>query len=124
MSKKKTKLSLIDDYIKIVLINNFCSVDFKNFNLDDTLIASINNIKNDNIIWKHLYERLFDVMRLKDVSFLVLERDLLLYENRNITSAHDIIRVYNMIENELECIKNNFTKKIKLLKCEPFSLIL
>ena len=120
MLKKKVKLSLIDDYIRIVLIENFNNNSFDCFDLDSSLTDTINKTKLINCELKTIYEHLFDTLNLNDISLLVLKKELKLNNNlykRTISKGLlNLIEVINRNILELTIIKLNLNKKIKTLK--------
>ena len=66
------KRSLIDDYISIVLIINFCNNTFcENLN-----ISKIKNLQLASKSLREIYNKIFEILNLKDNSFLVLEQQL------------------------------------------------
>ena len=120
MFKKKVKLSLIDDYIRIVLIENFYNNSFEMFELDEDLTNTINKTKSVNCELKEIYEKLFEVLKLNDISLLVLKKELQinnnLYKKTLNKGILNLIEVLNRNFLELSIIKLNLNKKLQTLK--------
>ncbi len=73
MRKNKIKLSLIDDYCKIVTIGNFLNNSFPfSQNVEDLT----KQIKKTNNSLQDFYENLFVQLHLNDISFLLLRNQL------------------------------------------------
>ena len=58
MTKNKLKLSLIDDYIKIILIKNFYNNSFKNFNINENTLSIMTETKQLNKSLEKFYDYL------------------------------------------------------------------
>ena len=72
--KNKIKVSLIDDFIQISLISNFCcSIERLNLNQHQTLLK-----ENSNLVYilNKRYMELIEQLKLNDNSFKVLVNDL------------------------------------------------
>ena len=76
MNKKKIKLSLIDDYIKIVLIKNFLKNSFNSFELYEQLKQIINQTKYLDFQLADFYEKLIIELKLNTLSFDILKQNL------------------------------------------------
>lgn len=112
MSKSKIKLSLIEDYINIYIINNFFSNDltcFKNSNQIQENKTKINNLKV-------LYETIFEKLKLKDLSFLILIKDLKQNNSLFQCAQKDQNKVENFIIATIKNILLNLPIKLKKLK--------
>ena len=120
MFKNKVKLSLIDDYIRIVLIENFNNNSFEMFELDEDLTNTINKTKAVNSELKEIYEHIFDAMKLNDMSLLVLKKELKsnnnLYKRTINKNLLNLIEVLNRNFLELSIIKLNLKKKLQTLQ--------
>ena len=120
MFKNKVKLSLIDDYIRIVLIENFNNNSFEMFELDEDLTNTINKTKAVNSELKEIYEHIFDAMKLNDMSLLVLKKELKsnnnLYKRTVNKNLLNLIEVLNRNFLELSIIKLNLKKKLQTLQ--------
>lgn len=116
--RNKIKLSLIDDYIKIVAIENFYNTlnDFSNENFS-TLIC---NIKQLDFELKTTYTKLIKKLKLNDLSFLILKKELSLnnsiFINEQKTQFSNLKSTIEKTSEELNQINNNLKEKMKLLK--------
>ena len=117
-TKNKVKLSLIDDYIKIVLINNFFQNDIL---LNDlSLESKVAEIRQLNNHIKLIYEQLFETLKLNDTSLMILKNDLKqnnqmfnLETNSNFNHTPKIVeKAYN----DLIDISQNLNEKLKVLR--------
>lgn len=117
MKKNKIKLSLIDDYINIVLIKNFFNNSFAAFDLTDEHTQKINNSKSLDLMLEKTYISLFEKLNLKDLSFDILTKEL--EQNNSLflsTNQANIERVFNRTLLSLNSILNNLSSKLKQLK--------
>ncbi len=73
MVKRKIKLSLIDDYVKIYNIKSFCEVLATN---SSESISRVNNLKVLTNKLLQCYEKLLFKFNLMDISFAILKKDL------------------------------------------------
>ena len=76
MTKNKIKLSLIEDYIKIVLIKNFYSNSFDDIDLSAESRKLLDNCKKLNQLLLSTYELLLDKLNLNDISLDILKQEL------------------------------------------------
>jgi len=75
MRKSKVKLSLIDDYIKIFMLNHLFETIHENpFSQELKIEIENQHIKSFNL--KSVYENIFQVLKLNNNSFLILKKDL------------------------------------------------
>ena len=126
MKKKKIKLSLIDDYIKIILIKNFLNNSFSSFELNQDYVKELNVTKHILPILENTYNELFERLKLKDLSFDILTKELeqnnSLFLNTNSFNLEKTIANNSLILNN---ILNNLKSKLDQLKlnfsCEIFA---
>lgn len=120
LTKNKLKLSLIDDYTRIVLIENFYNNSFEHFNLDEETIKLINKTKEDNQQLKLKYENIISYLKMEDISFLVLKKDLKqnnhMYKKACTKSFLNLLEVFERNNLELNLIELNLKHKLKKLK--------
>ena len=105
--KNKIKLSLIEDYIKLQLINKLKINPTQNTYLINNLID--------------LYEDLFIKLKMNDLSLLILKKEL---KTTNF-SAHDTnkkLEIFNSYNNFLNNILLNLKTKLQVLKLKNYSL--
>jgi len=105
MLKNKIKLSLVDDYVKLVIFENF----FNSYNRLDEIDISNQQHKNSQL--KKVYDAMFEKLHMNDCSLLLLKQQL--KDNNNLSSMcneeneHDLLeKVFdsiNKIERELKC---------------------
>ena len=114
--RKKIKLSLIDDYIKILLIENFFNNPFESINCSKLFFET----KNLSQTLKNKYDNLLNQLKLNDLSLLILKKEL--KENNNLYQ-HEKTHNFTSLEKtlfqtkfKLDEISNNLTNKIKRLK--------
>lgn len=101
MLRQKLKLSLVEDYIKVVGLSSFCSNCLKNSGQE--YINSLSGIKIlvDEI--QKAYDKLLFKYNIMDVSLLVLKKEL--KENSSLQNAKSFDSV-NSIENIEKCKKS------------------
>lgn len=116
--KTNLKLSLIDDYIQIVLIENF----FKNeiSTIFSSLSTNIHKIQKHCSLLKSFYEKLINLLKLNNVSFLVLQKQLslnnTLYEKEKLNNFLNTPKIINQFEETLINISKNIKQKLTKLK--------
>lgn len=116
--KGKLKLSVIDDYIKIIVIKNLFNNSFSN---------TIINCKEKFISTKMLdnrleeaYIKLINKLKLNNNSFLILKKEL--EENNSLflfAKENDFLNleyVLDMANRDLNEIMDNLNSKLKMLK--------
>ena len=116
MLKNKIKLSLIDDYVKLVIFENFLNNDERN---STTLkIASVNSRL------KKIYDELFKKLNMNDCSLLLLKKQLkqnsqlqLICNQQN---RNDLL---NHINSEINKISSQLKQKLGKLKVKPTELL-
>lgn len=120
MNKKQTKLSLIEDYIKIGIMKNFYSNDFSIFDLSTTQKEDISFLKNTASSLNILYEALLKQCKMTDASFLVLQNEL---SNNNVLFKHNLTnnqigidQIINNHKSQIEKIKTELCSKLNKLK--------
>ena len=117
--KRQIKLSLIDDYVQILLIHNFLQNKFEKCEFDNDLIILLEELKQININLKSNYEKLIQFVKLDDISFLLLKRELkdnnhiFLLEKRNNFSF--ILKTIIIMKNKMLEISGNLNEKLKKL---------
>ena len=113
--RKKIKLSLIEDYIKIILIKKFTENNFNEFLMDENSLTTLKTIKILSFNLEQIYINVFNELKMNDLSLLILKKELnnnnsLFFQNKNIVSV---------LNNNYSIIKNiyfNAYEKFKLLK--------
>lgn len=115
--KRKLKLSLIEDYIKIVNIKTICHCLLVNTNEEKELINSIVK-KCNNLI--SCYEKLIFKLNLMDLSFMILKKELFTNENRTINNFKYNNLYISKVQQELILIEQAFYLKIKQLSLNEF----
>lgn len=118
LTKNKVKLSLIDDYIKIVLINNFFQNDIL---LNDlSLEGKVTEIKQLNNRIKLIYEQLFDILKLNDTSLMILKNDLKqnnqMFTLETNSGFNHTPKIVEKAYNDLIDISQNLNEKLKVLR--------
>ena len=125
--KKRVKLSLIEDYLQIMLIHNFCSNSFENLenyiNFKNILIK----IKQFETELKLIYENLFSILKMNDLSLLILKKDIkennVMFQLEKEQNFNCIIQTMHKTEIKLNQISNNLSIKLKELKINPNQVI-
>lgn len=109
--KNKAKLLLIEDYIKIILINNF-------FNNTSSLIKieNLNLIKKQIEILKLSYELIFKTNRFDNLSILILKKEL-----KNNNSLYNLalsneLKAKQFISNSIKDISTSLTNNLNIIK--------
>lgn len=119
--RKKVKLSLIDDYIKIIIVNNFYKNPINQNILDNDTINLINKIKLISENLKIKYDEIFEKLKLNDLSLLILKKEL--HSNNSIYNSflksnfNNIQPTLIKIESTLKNILSDFQAKAMFLKC-------
>ena len=117
MLKNKIKLSLVDDYVKLVIFENF----FNSYNS----FAGIEVVqkRNQNSQLRKVYDIMFEKLRMNDCSLLLLKQQLKANNNLsyicNKQTEQDII---NKIFDSINQIEANLKDKIRLLKIKSGDL--
>ena len=124
MTKNKIKLSLIDDYIKIVLIKNFLNNSFSAFELNKEQTDQINHSKTLVCLLDKTYNSIFDKLKLNDLSFEILKKEL---SQNNIlflrTTASKLNQILNSNNLTLNIILKNLKIKLINLKVDfPYEI--
>lgn len=124
--RKKITLSLIDDYIKILVIKNFINNNFNQHNLSKSSLETLKITTYLNNILEDTYNKIFHQLKVDTLSLLILKKELkksnsLFLQNKNMKST---INKYFL---ESVNIYRETPKKFKLLKLKnypflPFSL--
>lgn len=117
-TKNKVKLSLIDDYIKIVLINNFFQNDIL---LNDlSLERKVAEIRQLNNHIKLIYEQLFEMLKLNDTSLMILKNDLnqnnKMFNLETNSNFNHTPKIVEKAYNDLIDISQNLNEKLKVLR--------
>ena len=115
--KRKLKLSLIEDYIKIVNSKTICHCLLVNTNEEKELINSIVK-KCNNLI--SCYEKLIFKLNLMDLSFIILKKELFANKNRTINNLKYNNLYISKVQQELILIEQAFYLKIKQLSLNEF----
>ena len=118
--KRKVKLSLIDDYIRIILIENFYNNSFDAFNLDEETLKLLNKTKTFNLQLKNIYDELLEKLNLNDISLLILKKELktnnTMFKRISNKSFLNLLEVCERNNLELNLIELNLKQKLKTLK--------
>lgn len=117
--RKKIKLSLIDDYVKIMLIFNFCNNSFDNCVFSSTN-EEFKKLKNFNLKLKYAYEIILNKLKMNNLSLLILKKEL---KNNNSIYLKVLKNNFNNFDQTLfslnklmNMIHDNLSTKLKLLK--------
>lgn len=117
--KLNMKLSIIDDYIQIKLIKNFCNNDFSLF-CNNICIDRINKTKEKCITLLNLYEQIINTLKLDDTSFLVLKQQLeinnSLYLKEQTSSFVNLSKLCDSFETTIDEILKNIKDKLTKLQ--------
>ena len=73
--RTKTKMILINNYVDIYKILFECKQGLI-FGLDTQTISTTKNLLEENLKLKNNYEELFKKLKIDDVSYLILKKDL------------------------------------------------
>ena len=122
LNKNKIKLSLIDDYIKIIIIKNF---------FNNSYFEKVNTISCSHLIYttqqldfnlELIYNKIFDKLKLNNLSLIILKEEL--NSNNSLflqLKKSNFINIANFISNllkELTTIEQNLKQKTKSLKIQ------
>ena len=125
MNKRKIKLSLIDDYVKICLIKNFYFNDFFNISLKQK--NCIENIKITLLATSNIYDNIFKECKMNDVSLLVLQKELSENNNMFTHQLKDMGELDNLLiqhRNEISNIYTGLKEKLVKLKINMNEILL
>ena len=116
--RNKVKLSLIDDYIQIYLINNFClSVEKIKLTDEQFFLLNENKLACSKLNENYLY--LFEKLKLKDLSLNLLLKDLkdnnMMFQKEKNNNFSTLNHTLFETKKALELISTNLNSKLKLL---------
>ena len=124
LKKRKIKLTLIEDYIKILSIKNFNQIVFDYFS--PTISSTLKTTQTLNMSLEKIYNEVFEKLKMNDLSLLILKKELQLSnsmfcQNKNLEQIIEnnyliVIQIYQ-----------NAYQKFKMLKLSPnyfFDLLL
>lgn len=126
ITRSGLKLSLVDDYIQIMLITNFCNNDFSIIN-EQYLFNKIQTIKNGCNSLKTIYNKMFTLLKLNNASFAILNQQLTLnnsqFEKEKKENFINLVFTFKHMENILYSININLNYKLKKLKLDKYKII-
>ena len=121
MRKNKIKMSLVDDYVKIGILNNL---------FEKLLTTAITQNTKDNIQkqiasstqLKIVYDVLFELLKINDVSLLILKNDLnqnnaLFYKLKQDNFSH-LDEIIKKASKDIDTIALNLKEKLKALNID------
>lgn len=117
MLKNKIKLSLVDDYVKLVIFENFLNI--YNGSTSKEVVIKINQSSR----LKSLYDVIFEKLSMNDCSLLLLKQQL--KQNNELTklcneqTERDMLK---MIFEKLDSIEQNLSYKMTKLKINTAEL--
>lgn len=122
MRKNKIKLSLVDDYIKIIIIKNFFNNQIEN--ISTNCFDLLKSTQNLDIMLEKIFENLFEQLKMNDSSLALLKKEL--KENNSLfltlkrNNFSDLEKTLKTSNNLLINIMENLKKKTQSLrlKCE------
>lgn len=117
MLKNKIKLSLIDDYVKLVLFENF----FNTYNISSS--QEIASKHNQSTKLKRLYDIIFEKLSMNDCSLLLLKQQL--KQNNELTklcNEHTERDIFKKISENVDSIEQNLSYKMARLKINATEL--
>lgn len=122
-NKRKLKLSLIDDYIKIITIKNFYNNPLEQY-YNVEILKKINKLKELLNNLSTIYLQIFEKIRLKDESFILLNHELSL-NNKLFESItyENFSQTVDKTDNDIHSITNNLSYKLKKLKIDKLILL-
>ena len=103
--RNKVKLSLIDDYINILLVENFFNNDIDIKNFKTTTQEKYEKLKTLTSTLKSNYDKVFESLKLNDLSLLILKKEL-----KNNNSFFQ-----NVKQNNFELLDRKLDKTLKFL---------
>ena len=115
--KSKIKLSLIEDYIEIMKIENFFSNSFVDIEFDKSIFKKCYNL---NCKLSKAYNKLFESLKMYDLSLLILRKELkhnnVIYNNLQLNNFKDINQTLLLLLSSLNQTFKNLLPKLKQLK--------
>lgn len=122
--KNKIKMSIIEDYIKLLAFENF----FKNdFSIIDSNILNVDLLATTNqkfVVVFDNYNHTLKRLKMNDLSLLILKKELkdcnFLFLKQQETNFKNINSTIHNIDIQLELLNFNLNKKQKELNIVPF----
>ena len=127
IKKNKLKLSIIEDYIQVLAIDNFFNNDFSSFH------HSFNNKTFNLVKQKHLltifqYNKTLEKLKMNDLSLLILKKQLKSYNYifQNLKQGDYSIgnSILTELSNKLDALSVSLKEKQKELKIVPFAYLI
>ena len=114
MTKKKIKLSLIDDYIKIMLIKQF----YKNYSqLLNT--PCLESTEQQALTLENTYNLIFKLLKMDDLSLDILKKQLQNNSKNILTNSENLKSILEKSKLEISLIEKNLPEKMSKLKINP-----
>ena len=109
--KNKIKMSLIEDYIQLCLVQNFCNNDFSFVNNQTNFLFM--QLQQTLKIVLSIYNQTFIKLRMNDLSLLILKKEL---KNRNYLYYREEQNEFKNLDNTLNILSAKVENIIKCLK--------
>lgn len=114
MMKKKIKLSLIDDYIKIMLIKQFYN------NYSQLISASCQESTGKQALnLENTYNLIFKLLKMDDLSLDILKRQLQNNSKNFLLNSEKLKSILEKSKIEINSIEKNLPEKMSKLKINP-----
>ena len=116
--KRQIKLSIIDDYTKIILLKNFLNNSFDGVELDSTSSFLFINLKEKTETLEKIYNQLISHLNLKNTSFCVLEQELNMNNQQfELLKLRNFDKLQSNLLLALQKINNIFSSLPEKLNC-------
>lgn len=124
--KNKIKLSIIEDYIQLLVIDNFFKNDFSTLEegLNKDLFLKTKNLHKELLF---NFNQTLEILKMNDLSLLILKKDLkdanhiyLKEKNSNFSTLNSTLKDINT---KLKLLSLNLEKKQKELNLVPFQTV-
>jgi len=116
LKRRKIKLSLIDDYIKIMIIKKIFHRSTLSLNFTSPQLEIFEKNKKLNEYLENIYLSLFSKLKLNDLSLLILKKELNSDTSFAIKEENSSVENISKFYYEIEKILKNLKEKVKILK--------
>lgn len=115
--KKQIKMSLINDYVFLMCVKNFCNNSFDCFTYEN---QQIKTLSEQNHLLFQTYNKIFEKLKMNDISLLILKKEtkhdnsiFLNEQQNNFISTNETIKQLQAKQNILT---NELGNKLEMLK--------
>ncbi|MBO5955117.1 MAG: hypothetical protein J6Q13_04060 [Clostridia bacterium] len=118
-NKNKIKLSLIEDYIEIIKIENFFSNSFVDIEFDKSIFNKCHSL---NCQLSKIYNSIFENLKMNDLSLLILKKELknnnIIFNNLKLNNFKNINQTLLLLHTDLNQTFQDLLTKLEKLKAK------